>query len=310
MDIVVFRAHELPVALTVLRAQPLHPSPREELFLQTIARLHGVELDPSALPEMSLAQAAAVLVHPHQRRRLVQLAVIMATVDGRVLSDRASAVAQLARALGVEEPAVHTLRRLAARQILRARFELIRRTLGKMLGLAWREARWAGLCEIACGFLGVGENRATAQRYRQLARLPAGSFGHALWKHCTSRNFALPGERGAIPERALFHDLGHVLSGYDTDPAGEIQQAAFQAGFVRRDGFVFLFFGVVQFHLGIKITPVAAGEVGFFNIEKVLTALARGAACRADLSERWSFWSRAARTLEDVRSELAIPPLA
>jgi hypothetical protein len=53
--------------------------------------------------------------------------------------------------------------------------------------------------------------------------------------------------RQLIPRKLL----GHVLSGYDTDPDGEIQQAAFQAGFVRKDGFMFLFFGIAQFHLGL-----------------------------------------------------------
>ncbi|HKU38420.1 MAG TPA: hypothetical protein VJR89_09745, partial [Polyangiales bacterium] len=99
-------------------------------------------------------------------------------------------------------------------------------------------------------------------------------------------------------------------SGYDTDPAGEMRQAAFQAGFVRNDGFAFLFFGVIQFHLGIRITPVAEPERGLFDVEGVLTALARGAACRADLSDHWDFWGSATRPLSVLRDSLGIPPLA
>ncbi len=308
MDIVVFRPHELPVALAALRALPLHPSPREEHFLETIARLHGVAVTPCTLPMRSAEQAAAIIPGSHQRKRLVQLAVIMALVDGHANYARALAVAHLARVLRVEEPAVQTLRTLAAGQMIRARLAVIRRTIGKLFVMAWRRARWVGVKNMLLGLLGLGGDRATAQRYRALGQLPAGSFGHALWEHCATRNFALPGEKGAIPEQGLFHDLGHVLSGYDTDPAGEIQQAAFQAGFVRQDGFTFLFFGILQFHLGIRITPVAAGEVGYFDIDNVLTALARGAACKADLSDGWSFWSRAARPLSEVRTELAIPP--
>jgi hypothetical protein len=38
-------------------------------------------------------------------------------------------------------------------------------------------------------------------------------------------------------ERGIFHDVGHVLAGHPTDARGEIQQAAFQAGFTRKDGF-------------------------------------------------------------------------
>jgi len=124
------------------------------------------------------------------------------------------------------------------------------------------------------------------------------------------RDFSMPGQRNGIPEIAIFHDLGHVLAGYDTDPVGEIQQAAFQAGFVRNDGFMFLFFAIAQFHLGLKITPIADAEVGKLDIEKVMTALARGAACTVDLSDHWDFWPHMPRPLEEVRAELEIPPLS
>ena len=111
-----------------------------------------------------------------------------------------------------------------------------------------------------------------------------------------------------MPERMVFHDIGHVLSGYDTDPHGEIQQAAFQSGFMRQDGFAFLFFGIMQFHLGLRVTPVARPEVGHFDVDKVMTALARGAACGVDISE-WDFWPHLARPLSEVRAALGVPPV-
>ena len=107
----------------------------------------------------------------------------------------------------------------------------------------------------------------------------------------------------------IFHDLGHVLSGYSTDPQGEIQQAAFQAGFARRDGFTFLLFGILQFHLALRITPVAKGYRGLFDVPAVLTALHRGAACKVDLTEDYDLFANKDRSLETVRAELGIPPL-
>lgn len=83
----------------------------------------------------------------------------------------------------------------------------------------------------------------------------------------------------------MFHDLGHLLSGYGTAPEGEIQQAAFQAGFSRHDGFPFLLFGIVQFHLGLRLTPIAQAERGFFDVQRVLRAVERGAACNQDIAE-------------------------
>ena len=74
-----------------------------------------------------------------------------------------------------------------------------------------------------------------------------------------------------------------MLSGYGTDPEGEIQQAAFEAGFKRSDGFFFLLFGVLQFHLGVRVTPVAKAQRGLFDVKRVLRATERGAACKVDL---------------------------
>jgi hypothetical protein len=106
--------------------------------------------------------------------------------------------------------------------------------------------------------------------------------GLAIYDHFTSSGFAFPGEKHGVGAM-VFHDIGHVLSGYGVTPDQEIQQAAFQAGFSRNDGFLFLLFGILQFHLGLRITPVAKGYRGLFDVNAVLRALERGAACRVDL---------------------------
>jgi NAD(P)-dependent dehydrogenase (short-subunit alcohol dehydrogenase family) len=41
-----------------------------------------------------------------------------------------------------------------------------------------------------------------------------------------------------MPERMVHHDLMHVLNGYDTDPPGECELAAFYAAFADGDAFV------------------------------------------------------------------------
>jgi ubiquinone biosynthesis protein Coq4 len=107
----------------------------------------------------------------------------------------------------------------------------------------------------------------------------------------------------------VFHDFGHVLAGYDTRPESEIQQAAFQGGFVREDGFAFLMFGIIQFHLGLRVTPVSPGYTGLFDVAKVLRAAERGAACTVDLSDHWDPFAVADAPVEQLRAEYGIPPL-
>lgn len=310
MDIAVFTPSQIPAVLRafsdVLTAgRP--PSPRGRQYLDTLAELLGAPAELA--PPLTPTDLAAAIPDTRPRRRLVQLAAIAALVDGIPTREAAAALADIDRALGVGEPAIAVVRHLSLKNSRRARLLITRRIARHILGAAVRAEGLRGLARIVRPlFLGRSPLYPdVAWRYRQLGMLPAGSFGHEFWHHCTERRFAFPGEGGAaIPERLVFHDVGHVLAGYDTDPAGEIQQGAFQAGVVRRDGFMFLIFAVVQFHLGIQITPVAAGEVGFFDVPKVMRALARGAACRVDLSADHRLWSDAPRPLAEVRAELGL----
>ena len=158
----------------------------------------------------------------------------------------------------------------------------------------------------------VGEVIADPQvacKYKQLGLCAEGTLGREFWEHCTKNKFSMPGEKGGIPERLVFHDFGHVLAGYDTRPESEIQQGAFQGGFVRQDGFAFLMFAIIQFHLGQKITPVTDGRTGLFDVPKVLRAAHRGASCKVDLSDRWDPFAVADVPVERLRAEYGIPAL-
>lgn len=300
MDITVFPANELPIALGAIRAVEPDARPEHDQLIEAIARLHGATINPYLLPSPTPAETAAVIVDPHRRKRLVQLAMVMTMVDGNVDVEPARAVMTLAHALDIPERAVRTLQRIATRHDLLVRLDVTRRIGGKILGRAWRERQFGGIVE----------NAELARRYNRLGLLAEGSFGRALWEHWVSNDFGMPGQKHGLPELAVFHDVGHVLSGYSTRPEGEIQQAAFQAGFVRDDGFMFLFFGIAQFHLGHKLTPIADAYVGKLDVDAVMTALARGAACKVDISDGWSFWPHVERPLAEVRAELGVTPLA
>lgn len=305
MDIKVFSESELCVALRGLRS--VCDSPRGRQLREALAEIHGaaIEVDAAAATP---AEVAATVLRPHARLRLVQLAIVAALVDGMPAREKVRAVDELARALAVREPGLAVLRQLGAGRRRIAKFLVFRRIGARVFGDAWRRGGLAGLWRVLAPlWFHAGSDPALAWRFRQLGLLPEGTLGHALWAHCTERQFAFPGERRGIPEQVVFHDIGHLLTGFSTEPPGEAQQGAFQAGFVRRDGFVFLLFVLLQFHLGIKVTPVAPGAVGMFDVPRVMRALARGAATR-DLSEDWSLWSDCARPLAELRVDYGVPP--
>lgn len=311
MDLQVLRADEIPVALRALRevvAANGTVTPAEARFIEVIAELHGTQADVEALRPITPDEVARVITDAHRRKRVVHLAMIAAMVEGDVTELENAAVRRLARALDVDEKGLKVLEDVTGNHRLLTRIDMTRRLMGKFGGQAYADEGVAGVRKLMMPFTG-GEEPEVAWKYKSLGLLPAGTLGREFWEHCTRHQFSFPGEKGGIPERLVFHDFGHVLAGYGTDPEGEIQQGAFQAGFIREDGFMFLLFVVIQFHLGIKVTPVADGVTGLFDAGKVMRAVQRGAACKVDLSDHWDFFAVAARPVADLRAEYGIPPV-
>jgi hypothetical protein len=160
--------------------------------------------------------------------------------------------------------------------------------------------------QFVCGLLGTYENAELATRYRALEQYPSGSLGRGYWEYSRNNGFALPGEKGGAPEQILFHDCAHLLSGYGTAPEEEVQVACFSAGFQRRDPFTFVLFVLLQFHMGIRMTPEA--RTGFFDPEKTMIALQRGAAMNVDLNNGWEYWPVMGEQVEELRRRYNILP--
>jgi hypothetical protein len=308
MDIAIFEADELPLVLGALRTVALANdvfTDAESALIEGLAELHGQRLRAAELPRVSGTELARVLTDAHRRKRAVQLAIIVSLVEGQPSEQTSRSVLALAQALDVREEALRVLDKIAHEHAMLVRFDMVRRVQRFAT-----HASGTSFVKLALPtLLGLGQNPELAARYYALAKCPEGSLGRALFLHFYRNDFAMPGERGGLPELMLFHDVGHVVSGYGVDPQGEIQQAAFQAGFARTDGFVFLLFGILQFHLGVRITPVAKGQHGLFDVRNVLQALARGAACKVDFSEQFDVFQYANEPLDELRARWGVPAL-
>jgi hypothetical protein len=309
MDVAVFEQQELPFVLGALREVALANdafTPAEAALIEGLSQLHGQRLLATDLPQVTLDELARIVTDEHRRKRVVQLAIITSLVEGQPSDATARKVRELGRALAVPDEGLRVLDRVAHHHAMLARFDMVRRVqrfVGHNGGPSFLKVAIPAL-------LGLGEDPKLAARYHALAGYPEGSLGRGLYDHFRTHEFAMPGEKGGLPELMLFHDVGHVLSGYGVDPQSEIQQAAFQAGFARNDGFVFLLFGILQFHLGMRVTPVAKGQVGLFDVPRVLNALARGAACTIDFSDHFDFFAYAHEPLAELRERWQVPALA
>ena len=308
MDLVVFARSELMAVARALR-EVAHSndvfSPAESDLIVAVGALHDVVIDPNALEPITPEELAAIVTGAHQRKRALQLLVVMALAEGEPKAHAETALGQFAEALEVDLRDLEILREVANERVMMVRFDMVRRLSGTLL----RDHKLDTLRSMATAAI-FGEDKALADKYRALASYPDGSLGRVLHDFWKEHGFGLPGEKGSLPERGIFHDVGHLLSGYGVDPHGEIRQGAFQAGFVRNDGFAFLLFAILQFHIGVRITPVAKGERGFFDPKDVIRAAQRGASCRVDLSDpqQWDFWAVAREPITDLRARYGILP--
>jgi len=310
MDVKVFNKAELTLALGAVRSLEPNPTLDQDGLLATVARLHGVDLFPRLLPRPALTYLARAFRDPRQKKRVVELGVAFTMTDGELRPGPAKSLDYLAVTLGQREADVETYRERAAHQYLLARVDFTRRMAARMFGDAWPSEHERGVRKTLAGLLRARDDGDVAARYHALGDLSPLSFGYALWNHYRQNRFRFPGEGGGVPERLLLHDLSHVLSGYPTDPLGELQQAAFQTGCARDDSFLALYLGILSYQLGVRVAPERHAPGDDFDTKPVCSALARGISCRVDLGADWDFWPLLPQSLSDVRRQLGVPPMS
>jgi len=279
-------------------------------LLASIQRIFGTTHEVEQLSPITPADLARGFPNPQLRQQLVQGLIVMSLIDGKANVQETSLVEQFAQALEVSAPEVKDLRHVLKGEILQLRLDLVRRFwLRPKVNEIWNKEGIRGLYKFMRGMIGKHEDAALAGRYQALEQYPSGSLGRAYWEYCRENGFALPGEKGGAAEPILFHDCAHILSGYGTDPEGEVQVACFSAGFQRRDPWLFVFFVLLQFHVGIRMTPITKARTGFFNPEKALIALRRGAAMNLDLNNGWDYWPVMGEQVEELRRRYNILPV-
>jgi tellurite resistance protein len=282
----------------------------ERHMMASIQRIFGTTHDLEQLTPIMPAELARALPDPQLRKQLVQGLIVMTLIDGKASPKEADLVEQFAQALEVDAPELRNLRHVLNRAIVQLRLDLVRRFwLRPKIEEIWNKEGIGGLYKFVRGMMGRYENKELAARYRALEHYPPGSLGRSYWEYCHKNGFALPGEKGGAPEQILFHDCAHVLSGYGTAPEEEVQVACFSAGFQRREPWIFVFFVLLQFHVGIRMTPITQARTGMFDPLKAMIALRRGAAMNVDLNDGWDYWPVMAEQVDELRRRYNILPV-
>jgi len=301
---------------TVLTAAgPLAPVRRDAL-LAVQRHLLRTDLDLDLLAAIEPAELAAAIEDPALRTQFISGMVTLVLASDTVAPEERAATDRFAAALDVDPIALEQLHRFADERMLALRIDVVRRSLaGPALKQLYEDQGFLAVVKNLASFAGLWENRAVADRYRNLEHSPEGTLGNELWRFYTHNNFKFPGEKHGAPEALLTHDLSHILAEYGTDFESEGLVLAFQAGYRRQDPFSVLVFLLLNGQHGMRLTAFADAARGFYNdrpgaIDKVVQAFARGARLTVDLGDHWDFWAVMDRPVAELRREYGIPPRA
>lgn len=282
----------------------------ERNLLEAVQRMHGTTFSIEALEPITPEELARELSDPQLRQQLVQGFIVMSLIDEKAHAQETDLIEEFAQALQVSIPEVRNLRQVVDGDMIQLRLDMVRRFwLKEKVVEIWNMEGIGGILKLVGGLMGKYENSALAARYEALEQYPSGSLGRSLWEYWKRNGFALPGQKGGAPEQICFHDCAHVLSGYGTQPEEEVQVACFSAGFQHRDPFTFILFVLLQFHVGVRMTPITEARTGFFNPEKAMIAVRCGAAMTVDLNNGWDYWPVMGEQVEELRRRYNILPV-
>ena len=281
----------------------------ERAMMTSIQEIFGTAIEVDAVEPIEPDALAEAISDPQIRWQLVGGLVVMSLIDQDADGREAKMVDAFARALEVKSREVKNLRQLSKGHTRMARFDILRRFWAvdrirerireEGLQILWQSIRAARR---------KYDNPEMAARYRALGELAPGTLGRAYYEYAMKNEFPFPGEIGAAPETITYHDMAHVLGGYDTTPDEEILVASFSAGFRKKNPLTFIMFVLCQFHLGLPIGPGVPPSTGLFEPAKALQAIRRGAAMNVDLSSRWEYWDVIEEPVEVLRERYNIAP--
>jgi hypothetical protein len=273
------------------------------------------DIDVDTLPPISPEELGSAFRDPALPHQLVQGMTVVSLADGPTTAAQAGLMASYASALGVDEPAVRVLGELAEHHMLLFRLDFLRRShLADMVRGGIRRDGFIATAKAFAASRGLREDPAVTARYEALGRLPSDTVGYGFWKHCTDNGFAFPGAPLGFPEIGVYHDFTHVLSGYGTEPSGEIQVGGFTAGYKKHTPIFVILFVMLTFSAGVNVTPVdqpnTAGILAQEGLaDAFLVAVDRGSRVPIDLSDGWDHWAWVEKPLAQARAELNILPL-
>jgi hypothetical protein len=303
------------VRTAVSRANGI-PAAARAMMVAAQQVLLNLEVDLDTLPTITPTELADGMHTPGLADQVIQAMLLGILADGMPQPDCEKRVEVFAAALGVSLPGLRTVRLLCEQHLLLFRLDFLRRSNFKDMFLDQYRYHGGirGVVEGILGLRGLREDPELARRYRALGDLREDTLGYAFFRHYRENGFALPGEKTGFPEGAVYHDMTHVLSGYDTSVDGETKVGGFTAGYRRVNPFYVLLLPTLSFSTGINVTladqPLVSATLAHPGLAAdFIHAIERGSRVNTDLSANWDYWPLVALPLDEARARLDIAPL-
>jgi len=292
------------VAVAQAKGRPL--SARERHVLAGAQQFFGTNVDANAVDEIEPEELSRVLVAPHVRRQVVAAMVALSLIDGVAGAAETELIADYAAALGVDEAAIRNVEKLARHEVFGLKIDLLRRFWAvDALRDRVYEPGLHDVLRFVRANVGRLDDPRLAARFQELRRLPPGTLGREYVRFLDERRWPLPGEHGALSDIIVTHDMTHVLSGYGTDPIGELETACLSAGSRRRDPTTFVLFVLLEGPMG---PDGGIAGVGHIDVSRAFAAVARGAAMTVDLTDGWNYWAVIEAPVDALRRRYGIAP--
>jgi hypothetical protein len=265
-------------------------------------------VDLCALPSTTPDNLCAVLCDRAEAHEAVKYLAIMALVDGILDDTKIARVLDYSRALDVETDYLTELVEAASGHMSWVVADMTRKNFDSAISRSSE-----GLDPVAW-IMPYGDDKADpalVARYEALGKLPANTFGKALWEFDKANGYSFPGDPRALNAAfATPHDSTHVISGYDTGYRGEILVSTFTAGMHPINPMAGHILPVIfNGHLGVRFNDVATPATGGLDPEEFWHAWARGGGMTVDLfAPEWDVWQWIEHDLDDLRRTFNVSP--
>jgi ubiquinone biosynthesis protein Coq4 len=281
--------------------------PIHEAFLEGFRDhvFHHSEIDLAAVAPLPPAAFAGQVTEPEHRVHALEYLTLAPYIQPEMRAEQADLVAAYFAALGAHSDSFTFMKNVAHRHILVSQLCIARKLLPHLLpgGPLTYLTRAARMLRESHGDAKI------AAEYQALEKLPEGTLGNAFHRFHRLRGFALPGEKGCIPEElSALHDLTHILSGYNTDSRGEILAQAFAGGSMPKHGMMAAVSGLLSYHNGLVFDARGAtSRVDQGNLDPRTWAHAFERGMNADpFIEGWNFKADWQKPVAEVRERFRI----